>query len=146
MAVVTVYFGMERTRIEIDRQLVEDVRRQAVEQHRDERELMEEMIEESIRSRRFPGVGFRGDSGTGRRAYVMGTGLDVWEVVQMHEDMGREMLLESLDALSEGKLDLALAYYNEYPEEIDTAIQENRRSPAYWHQRYPSVVPLLTEN
>lgn len=94
---------MERTRIEIDRRLVEDVRRQADVQKRDERELLEEMIEESIRARRIPGVGFRGNAGTGRRAYVMGTGLDVWEIIQMYEDMGREMLLESFDALSEGK-------------------------------------------
>jgi hypothetical protein len=57
----------QAARVEIDRELVERVRRQAAEQGRSERGLIEEMLEESIRVRRLPGIAFRGGP-TGRRA------------------------------------------------------------------------------
>lgn len=127
------------TRVEIDRELKEEVRRQAAEQGRDERTLIEEMIEESIRIRRLPGIGFRGGP-TGRRAWVLGTPLDVWEMVELYRGKGRERLIEE-HGVSEGRLDLALAYYEAYPEGIDQRIAANARTPAEWHRFSPSVVP-----
>jgi hypothetical protein len=53
----------QAARVEIDRELVERVRRQAAEQGRSERGLIEEMLEESIRVRRLPGIAFRGGDG-----------------------------------------------------------------------------------
>lgn len=46
--------------------------------------LLETLAEESIRVRLFPGIGFRGPENS-RRAWVMGTGLDVWELVEIYE-------------------------------------------------------------
>lgn len=43
--------------------------------------------EETARKRRFPGIGFRGED-AGRRAWVIGSALDAWEIVQMLEDFG----------------------------------------------------------
>ena len=43
--------------------------------------------EETARTRRFPGIAFRGDDAR-RRAWVIGSGLDVWEIIQMLEDFG----------------------------------------------------------
>lgn len=120
---------------------MEDVRDRAPEEDRDERELLEEMLQESVRQRRFPGIGFKGGL-TGRRAYVIGTGLDVWEIVRMHADMGRELLLESSGSVSERSLNLALAYYEAYPDEVDAAIDESNRPPEYWHELYPEAIPL----
>lgn len=130
---------MERARTEIDGTLLDAVRELAEEQGRDERETIEALLGEAIKMRRFPGITFRGPE-QDRRASVAGTGLDVWEVIEMYRDMGRELLLESSN-LSERRLDLALAYYREHPEEVDGAIKENRQPPEYWRRRYPSVIP-----
>lgn len=99
--------------------------------------LLESLAEESIRTRRFPGIGFRG-SESNRRAWVTGSGFDVWEVIQAHQDLGRERLFDDTP-LSERQLDLALAYYQEYPQEIDEAVEENRQPPEYWMEHYPGL-------
>lgn len=125
--------------MEIDRELMREVRRQAAEQSRDARTLIEEMIEESIRTRRFPSIGFRGGP-TGRRAWILGTPLDVWEMVELYRGKGRERLIEE-HGVFEGRLDLTLAYYEAYPEEIDRRIAANARTPAEWHRLSPSVIP-----
>lgn len=91
----------------------------------------------SIGTQRFPGIGFRGAE-VDRRAWLIGTGFEVWEVVQLYEEMGREALLES-GRISERQLDLALAYYAEYPQEIDEAVSENRELPQGWMERYPGL-------
>jgi hypothetical protein len=54
--------------------------------------LLEALAGEGVRMRRFPGIAFRGFE-RDRRAWVVGTGLDVWEVVEGHDEMGRERLL-----------------------------------------------------
>jgi hypothetical protein len=37
------------------------------------------------------------------------------------------------------KLDVALAYYREYTEEIDRFLQENNRPPEYWQKLHPGL-------
>jgi len=129
----------QATRVEIDRELVERVRRQAAEQGRSERGLIEEMLEESIRARRFPGIAFRGGP-TGRRAWVLGTPFDVWEMVELYRGKGRERLIEE-HGVSGERLDLALDYYEAYPEEIDRRLATNARTPAEWHRLSPTAIP-----
>lgn len=100
--------------------------------------VVEALTEEAVRTRRFPGIAFRGDDAR-RRPWLIGTGLDIWEIVQMCEDFGSlEGLVENTQ-LSERQARLALAYRDAYPEEIATAIAENRRSAADWHELYPFV-------
>jgi hypothetical protein len=101
--------------------------------------LLEALAEESIRTRRFPGIGFRGPEHS-RRAWVIGTGLDVWELVELHKGKGRQRLLSEHNA-TERHLDLALSYYEAYPREINEAIEENARTPEEWHEISPSVIP-----
>jgi hypothetical protein len=81
--------------------------------------------EETARTRRFPGIGFRGDDAA-RRAWVIGSGLDVWEVVQMLEDFGALERLLAETHLAERQVRLALAYRDAYPDEIADAAAENR--------------------
>lgn len=100
--------------------------------------IVEALAEEAARTRRFPGIGFRGDD-AGRRPWVIGSGLDVWEIVQMLEDFGSEDRLVADTQLSEGQTALALAYRDSYPEEIAEAITENRRSIDEWRELYPFV-------
>jgi hypothetical protein len=101
--------------------------------------LLEALAEESIRTRRFPGIGFRGPEHS-RRAWVIGTALDVSEVVELHRGKGSERLLSEHN-VSERQLDLALSYYEAYPREKDEAIEENAREPKDWHEISPSVIP-----
>ena len=101
--------------------------------------LLEILAEESIRTRRFPGIGFRGPEHS-RRAWVIGTGLDVWEVVELYKGKGRERLLSEHN-VSERQLDLALSYHEAYPREIDEALEENARTPEEWRQVSPSMLP-----
>jgi hypothetical protein len=101
--------------------------------------LLEVLAEESIRTRRFPGIGFRGAEHS-RRAWVIGTALDVWEVAELYKDKGRERLLSEHN-VSERQLDLALSYHEAYPREIDEALEENVRTPEEWHELYPAILP-----
>ncbi len=84
--------------------------------------------EEAARMRRFPGIGFRGADAR-RRAWVIGSGLDVWEIVVAHRDFGSVKRMAAETDLAEPRIRLALAYREQYPEEIDEAILENRRPP-----------------
>ena len=67
---------------------------------------------------------------------MIGTGLDVWEFVELYEDKGRVRLLSEHN-ISERQLDFALSYYEMYPRQIG----ENARSPEEWHETSPSVIP-----
>ena len=117
-----------------DRTVEEEARRT----RRSKSAVVEALTEEAVRTRRFPGIAFRGDD-AGRRPWLIGTGLDIWETVQMFEDFGSlERLVENAQ-LSERQVRLALAYRDAYPEEIAAAIAENRRSSEEWHERYPFI-------
>jgi uncharacterized protein (DUF433 family) len=99
--------------------------------------MLERLAEEALRMRRFPGIVFRGPEHR-RRASVAGTGMDVWEVVMLHEAEGRETLLGA-HPVTGRQLDVALAYYREHPGEIDLFLEENNRSPEYWQELYPGL-------
>ena len=77
--------------------------------------------------RRFPGIAFRGDDYR-RRAWVVGTGLDVWEIVALAADFGSEAALAEEYGLTPGQVRVALAYSGEFAEEIDELIARGRGS------------------
>lgn len=95
------------------------------------------VAKEVARTRRFPGLAFRGPV-QDRRAWVIGTALDVWEVIEAYKAMGIERLLREGD-LPEPKVRLALGYYEAYSDEIDRVLAENRRTEEEWHRLYPEV-------
>jgi uncharacterized protein (DUF433 family) len=101
--------------------------------------IVEALAEEGIRMRRFPGIAFGGPDGD-RRAWVQGTAFDVWEIIQGYQDFGSLERLLAQGDLPERPIRLALAYYAAYPEEIDQAIEENKRvaDQALW--LYPTLV------
>jgi uncharacterized protein (DUF433 family) len=99
--------------------------------------IVEALTEESARTRRFPGIAFRGEDAM-REAWVVGTGLDVWELIEMLEDCGSiDRLLKAHERLTRRSVELALAYYAGYPEEIDERIADNRRPLAELRELYP---------
>lgn len=117
-----------------DRFVAEEARRTK----RSKSAIVEALTEEAARMRRFPGIGFRGPEGS-RDAWVLGTALDVWQIVEAHRAFGSvERTLAETD-LSERQLRLALAYAEAYPDEIEQALAENRRPLEDFRQLYPFV-------
>lgn len=98
--------------------------------------VVEALTEEAARMRRFPGLGFRDDDHR-RRAWVMGAGLDVWEIVEAYRDFGSlERMLQEGD-VAEPSIRLALAYAAEYPDEVEEQLRQNRPSPDELRQLHP---------
>ena len=100
--------------------------------------VVEALAEEALRTRRFPGIAFRG-SDWNRRPWVIGTALDVWEIVaaaRAYETAGE---MAAATDLTEPQIRVALAYYAEFAEEIDAAITENERSLADFQRQYPTI-------
>lgn len=99
--------------------------------------IVEALTEEAARMHRFAGIAFRGE-GPYREEWIVGTGLDVWEIIEMLGDYGSvEKLLEGDERLSARAVDLALAYYEHYRDEIDEKIAQNRRPPSELRELYP---------
>ena len=107
--------------------------------------LVEELADEAERTRRYPGVAFRG-SDHRRRAWLIGTHLDLWEVIQTWQDLGEnnETVQEQL-SLSARQLKLALAYYREFPDEIDSALSLQRRNLPELDSTYPFLEVVRIE-
>jgi hypothetical protein len=115
-----------------DRVVQEEARRT----RRSKSAVVELLTEEAVRTRRFAGVGFRGEDAA-RRPWVIGSGLDVWEIIQMLEDFGSlEQLLKETQ-LTERQVRLAVAYRESYPDEVAEAMAQNRRTVEEWHELYP---------
>jgi hypothetical protein len=102
-----------------------------------EYERLREAAEEAKRMREHPGIAFRGEEGR-RRAWVPGTGFDVWEIVAGYGEMGRDRILRE-SGLSGEHLDVTLAYYEAHSREIDEKIEENNRPLEYWRERHPDL-------
>ncbi len=106
--------------------------------------VVEALAEEALRCRRFPGVAFRGADWS-RRPWVLGTALDVWQVVEAYQDFGSAERMATESDLEERHIRLALAYHEEFPEEIDEAIAENRRPIEELRRELPAVEVLEVE-
>ena len=95
--------------------------------------VAEELIDEGIRLREFPGIVFRSGP-TGRRA-ALADGPDVWEVVrglkQARSGEGDPVeLLMASSNLQEEQIRLAADYYGVYPDEVDARIREDEEAAA----------------
>lgn len=99
--------------------------------------IVEALTEEAARMRRFPGIGFRGEEPY-REAWLLGTGLDVWELIEMLQDYDSvERLLDDHENVSPRSVELARAYHTSYPEEIDQKLADNRRPLSELRELYP---------
>jgi hypothetical protein len=58
---------------------------------------------------------------------VLGSALDVWEIVAAARSFDSSKEMAEKTDLTEPQIRLALAYHQEFPEEIDEAIRENER-------------------
>ena len=93
--------------------------------------LVSEMVTEAIKMRRVPGIVFA-DGATGRRARVGGTGIEVFEVIDLYELFGRDRqkVQESLPQLDTYQINMAIAYYEAYPEDIAPRLKSDEQVQA----------------
>lgn len=98
--------------------------------------VVEELAEEAAKMRLFPGIGYRGRP---RRAWVMGSGVDVWEIVDLLRSYERdaEKLRANHPLVTDRHLRLARAYADRFPDEIEGFLETNRRPLEELHALYP---------
>jgi hypothetical protein len=106
--------------------------------------VVEALAEEALRMRLFPGIAFRGTDWE-RRAWVIGTALDVWQIVEAYRDIGSIAAMTEAGSASERQIDLALAYAEQFPEEIDEAIAENRLPLGQLEREFPFIATTRVE-
>jgi uncharacterized protein (DUF433 family) len=113
------------------------VREEAERSGRSRSQVVEELADEAARLRLYPGIGFRGPQP--RRAYVVGSGLDVWQIVELLEEYGHDLqaLLDDHPLLNQRALALARAYAERFPEEIELHRRRQRRTLEELKALYP---------
>jgi uncharacterized protein (DUF433 family) len=107
---------------ETDRFVTDEARRT----RRSKGAVVESLAEEAARCRRFPGIAFRGADAE-RRPWIVGSGYDVWQVIEALDDFESIGRLAEETSLTEPQIRLALAYKESYPDEISEAIAANNR-------------------
>jgi hypothetical protein len=93
--------------------------------HLPERTLAQRYVEEGLRHDMHPLIHFL-DGPSGRRASLIGRGLDVWEVIAtVRDNDGSIPLAAQYLQVPAGLVEAAAAYYGEYRDEIDIEIESN---------------------
>jgi hypothetical protein len=97
------------------------------------RTLAQRYVEEGLRMDEHPLVRFA-EGPAGRRARLMGTGKDVWEVIATVRDNGGD-IAEAARYLEIplGLVQAAVTYYGAYADEIDQWIEVNAQEAAEVH-------------
>lgn len=104
--------------------------------HLPPRTLAQRYVEEGLRMDEHPLVRFA-EGPAGRRARLLGTGKDVWEVIATVRDNDGD-IAEAARYLEMplGLVQAAVSYYGAYPEEIDQWISLNEQEAAEAHAAY----------
>jgi uncharacterized protein (DUF433 family) len=104
--------------------------------HLPPRTLAQRYVEEGLRTDEHPLIRFA-EGPAGRRARLLGTGKDVWEVVATVRDNDGDLgeAARYLE-LPLGLVQAAVSYYGAYPEEIDQWIDLNEQEAAEAHAAY----------
>jgi uncharacterized protein (DUF433 family) len=90
-----------------------------------ERSLAQRYVEEGLRHDAHPLIQFL-DGPSGRRASLVGRGLDVWEVIAtVRDNDGSVTQAAEYLQVPAGLVEAAVAYYGEYRDEIDREIELN---------------------
>jgi uncharacterized protein (DUF433 family) len=105
--------------------------------------VVESLAHEALKGRQFAGIAFRGDDWD-RRAWVIGTSFDVWEIVRTFQDLGSVDETARRGGLTPRQIRIALAYYERFPEEIDDLIDRDRRPLSELTAAYPMIELVQT--
>lgn len=128
----------EHFSLRLDAETRRELERLAAERNETKTHLAERYVAEGVRVARHPSIVFR-DGPAGRRPGLAG-GPDVWEVVATFLAEGRDVgAASSTLGMQRALVDAALAYYADYPDEIDAWIETNRalaeELEAAWRRR-----------
>jgi uncharacterized protein (DUF433 family) len=104
--------------------------------HLPPRTLAQRYVEEGLRMDEHPLIRFA-DGPAGRRARLLGTGKDVWEVVAVVRDNdGNAAETARYLEIPLGLVQAAITYYGAYTTEIDQQIEDNQQESAQAHAAY----------
>jgi hypothetical protein len=100
--------------------------------------VVEELVEEAAKARLHPGIAFRDRP---RRAWAIGSGLDVWQIVELMRSYrdDEESLRADHPLVSERHLRVAETYAERFPEEIEALIEANHRPLEEILELYPFI-------
>lgn len=108
----------------------------AADVHMPPRTLAQRYVEEGLRMDEHPLVRFA-DGPAGRRARLVGTGSDVWEVIAAVKDNGGDVAgTAAYLRMALGLVQAAVVYYGAFPAEIDDRIERNEREAAEAHNAW----------
>jgi uncharacterized protein (DUF433 family) len=112
--------------LRIPEKTVKEIEQLARESERDFSSIANDLLAESIKMRRCPGIIFA-EGVTGRRARVAGSGLEVWEVISTFKGVNQDFkrLKKAYHWLTEQQLRAAIGYYEAYRDEIEVQIKRN---------------------
>ncbi len=98
--------------------------------------LVTELTEEAARARLFPGIAFRGEP---RRAWAIGTGLDVWELIDLLRSYDGDAVKLRADhpLVADHHVRIARAYAERFPDEIEALLEEQDRPLEELRALYP---------
>lgn len=104
--------------------------------HLPPRTLAQRYVEEGLRMDDHPLIRFA-DGPAGRRARLIGTGKDVWEVIAVVRDNGGDAA-EAARYLEIplGLVQAAITYYGAYTAEVDQQIEANEQEATEAHAAY----------
>jgi uncharacterized protein (DUF433 family) len=104
--------------------------------HLPSRTLAQRYVEEGLRMDEHPLIRFA-DGPAGRRARLIGTGKDVWEIIAVVRDNdGDPAEAARYLEFPLGLIQAAIAYYGAYTAEIDELIDLNEQESAETHAAY----------
>lgn len=109
--------------------------------------VLKSLADEAERTRRHPGIWFMGDEDR-RRAALAGTRWKLYLLIPMLR--GREKDLSAVveefgPGLTVEQCRAALAYYREFPTEIDEEIAYASRPIEEWQQEFPDFESVVVE-
>jgi uncharacterized protein (DUF433 family) len=112
--------------LRLPRETAFEIEKIAQETGRDISSITNDLLSESIKMRRCPGIVFA-EGVSGRRAKVAGSGLDVWEVISTYKSVDEDFkrLTLAYHWLTQHQLRSAIGYYIAYQNEIDELIHRN---------------------
>jgi uncharacterized protein (DUF433 family) len=126
-------------------QTVERLGTRARRAHMPPRTLAQRYVEEGLRMDEHPLVRFA-DGPAGRRARLVGSGLDVWEAVATVRDNDSDLVAAAAYLeVPLGLIQAAVAYYGQHQAEIDEWIELNEQEAAEAHHAWQAGQAALRQ-
>ena len=100
--------------------------------------IVEELADEGAKARLFPGIAFRGRP---RRAWVIGTGLDVWEIIELIQAYRGDprKLRRYHPRVTERAAQIAQVYAGRFPDDVEDFLAAQRRPLEELRELYPFI-------